>query len=62
MQSAPFLRRVKKKSDVSEQSIGPIFKGQEVQEKSFLLGLLALEERTDEMSRNVDKQLPHDAA
>jgi hypothetical protein len=29
---------------------------------SFLLGLLTLEDGTDTLSRNVGKQLPHDAA
>jgi hypothetical protein len=29
---------------------------------SFLLGLLTREDGTDTFSRNVDKQLPHDAA
>jgi hypothetical protein len=47
----------RKPSDVSRQRIGPIFKGQEVQED-----FLTLEDETDTLSRNVGKGLPVDAA
>ena len=42
----------------SGQHIGPIFKGQEVQEEDFF----TLEDGTDRLSRNVGKGLPLDAA
>jgi hypothetical protein len=42
-------------TDVTGQRIGSIFKGHES-------GILTLEDGTDTLSRNVGKQLPHDAA
>jgi hypothetical protein len=45
------------------QSIGSIFKGQEVEEgKLFFLHFLTLEYGTDTLSRNAGKVLPLDAA
>jgi hypothetical protein len=46
-------------TDVSGQSIGPIFKGQNV---LFFLDFMTLEDGTDALSRNFGKGLPHDAA
>jgi hypothetical protein len=46
-------------NDVSVQRIGPIFRGQEF---LFFLDFLTFEVGTDTLSRNVGKQLPHDAA
>jgi hypothetical protein len=45
-------------TDVSGQGVGPIFKSQESKKKRPLL----FEDGTDTLSRNVGKQLPHDAA
>ena len=42
-------------TDVSELRIGPIFKGQEVQDFLFYLDFLTLEDGTDTLSRNVGK-------
>jgi hypothetical protein len=56
-------RRVVIFTDVSGQPLGPIFKGQEVQEENlFFLDFLTLEDGTDRLSRNVGKGLPLDAA
>jgi hypothetical protein len=41
-------------TDVSGQCIGPIFKGQDVQEEKYFL---TLEDGTDMLSRNVSKGL-----
>jgi hypothetical protein len=65
MYSSGILRRVEWYffTDVSGQRIGPIFKGQEVQEKKFFsLDFLALEDGTDTLSRNVGKELSLDPA
>jgi hypothetical protein len=45
-------------TDASGQRIGPTFKRQEPKKKR----LFTLEHGTDMLSRNVGKQLPHDAA
>jgi hypothetical protein len=47
-------------TDVSGQRIGPIFKAQEVQ--VVFLDFPTLEDRTENLSRNVGKGLPLDAA
>ena len=48
-------------TDVSGHTIGHIFKGQEIQDDSFL-DFLTLEDGTDRLSRNVGKELAlHDA-
>jgi hypothetical protein len=57
VRSSRLLRNVYWKflTDVSEQHIGPIFKGQEIQED---LDFLTLEDGTDTLSWNVGKELP----
>jgi hypothetical protein len=60
LRSAGILRSVEWQSftDVSGKHVGPIFKGQEVQEVHFL----TLEDGADTFFRNVGKGLPLDAA
>jgi hypothetical protein len=42
--------------------IGPILKSQEIQEESFFLDFLTLEDETDRLHRNIGKELPLYAA
>jgi hypothetical protein len=42
-------------TDVSGQPIGPMFKGQEIQED---FDILTLEDENDRLSRNIGKELP----
>jgi len=46
-------------TNVSEQPIGPIFKGQEILED---FDILTLEDENDRLSRNIGKELPLQAA